>query len=78
MMTAILGLAAMVALIALFAIFFYWYSRQIRDGRIDLYTDPEWTSVTGPASPHSLPDPETSFGKRQEYDDDHTLHLPEE
>jgi hypothetical protein len=78
MMTAILGLAAMVALIALFAIFVYWYFRQVRDGRIDLYTDPEWTSVTGPASPHSLPDPETSFGTHAEYDDDHTLHLPEE
>jgi hypothetical protein len=76
MMTAILGLAAMVALIALFAIFVYWYFRQIRDGRIDLYTDPEWTSVTGPASPHPLRDP--SIGERQEYDDDHTLHLPEE
>jgi hypothetical protein len=51
MMTAFLGLAAMVALMAIFTIFFYWYCHQIRDGRIDLYTNPEWTSTTGPASP---------------------------
>ncbi|WP_141681806.1 hypothetical protein [Mycobacterium malmoense] len=78
MMTAILGLVAMVALIALFTIFFYRYCRWIRDRRIDLYTDPEWTSITGPPSPHSLLDPNTSRTKRLEYDDDHVHYRPEE
>lgn len=59
MMTAILGLAAMLALMALFTSFFYWYCRHIRDGRINLYTDPEWNSITGPALPHSLNGPNT-------------------
>lgn len=71
MTTAILGLVAMVALMALFTIFFYWYCRWIRDRRIDLYTDPEWNSVTGPASPRPLFDPNASTGKGPEYDDDH-------
>jgi hypothetical protein len=78
MMTAILAFAAMVALMALFIVFVYWYCRKIRDGRIDLYTNPEWTSITGPASPHSLLDPDTTFGKRAEYDDDHVGYRPEE
>jgi hypothetical protein len=78
MMTAILGLVAMVALIALFTIFFYWYCRWIRDRRIDLYTDPEWTSITGPASPHSLIDPNMMTGAHAEYDDDHVPYRPEE
>lgn len=56
MMTGIVALAAMVALMTLFVAFFYWYCRQIRYGRIDPRMDPEWTSVTGPASPHSLRD----------------------
>ncbi|TAM70291.1 MAG: hypothetical protein EPN51_07705 [Mycobacterium sp.] len=77
-MTAILGLAAMVALMALFTIFFYLYCRWIRDGRINLYTDPEWTSITGPASPHSLVDPNASVGNHPEYDDDHVHHRPDE
>jgi hypothetical protein len=29
-------------------------------------------------SPHSLPDPESLFGKRPEYDDDHISYQPEE
>lgn len=78
MMTAILALVAMVALIALFTIFFYWYCRWIRDGRINLHTDPEWNSITGPASPHSLPDPDTSMGRRPEYDDDHVHYRQDE
>ncbi|MCA2244760.1 hypothetical protein JF781_20585 [Mycobacterium sp. WUMAC-067] len=78
MMTAILGLVAMVALMALFTIFFYWYCRWIRDRRIDVYTDPEWTSVTGPASPHSLLDPDTSLGKPPKYYDDHVYYRPDE
>lgn len=71
MTTAIVGLVAMVALMALFTIFFYFYCRWIRDRQIDLYTDPEWTSVTGPASPHSLLDPNASLGKRPDDDDAH-------
>lgn len=78
MMTAIVGLAAMVALMAVFTIFFYWYCRWIRDRRIDLYTDPEWTSVTGPASPHSLLDPNSITEKRPEYDDHHVHYRPDE
>lgn len=78
MMTAILGLVAMVALMALFTIFFYRYCRWIRDRRIDLYTDPEWTSVTGPASPHSLLDPNAIAGKHKEYDDDHVRYQQDE
>lgn len=78
MMTAILALAAMVALMALVTVFFYWYCRWIRDGRINLYTDPEWNSITGPASPHSLLDPNTSMGKQPEYDDDHVHYRSEE
>ena len=78
MMTGILALAAMLALMALFTIFFYWYCRWIRDGRINLYTDPEWNSITGPASPHSLLDPGTTTGNRSEYDDDHVQYRPEE
>lgn len=78
MMTAILGLAAMLALMALFTSFFYWYCRHIRDGRINLYTDQEWNSITGPASPHSLNDPNTNLANRPEYDDDHVYYRPEE
>lgn len=78
MMTAILTLVTMVALTALFIIFFYWYCRQVRDGRIDPYTDPEWTSTTRPASPHSLLDPNPSAAKRLEYDDEHVHYRPEE
>lgn len=78
MMTAILGLVAMVALMALFTIFFYRYCHWIRDRRIDLYTDPEWTSVTGPASPRPLIDPNTIMGKRPEYDDDHISYRQDE
>lgn len=78
MMTAILGLVAMVALLALFTIFFFRYCRWIRDRRIDLYTDPEWNSVTGPASPRPLIDPNTIMGNRPEYDDEHIRYLPDE
>ncbi|OBB95926.1 hypothetical protein A5782_05635 [Mycobacterium sp. 852002-40037_SCH5390672] len=78
MMTAILALVAMVALMALFTIFFYCYCRWIRDRRIDLYTDPEWTSVTGPASPRPLIYPNTIMGERGEYDDDHVRYRPED
>ena len=78
MMTAVLALVAMVALMALCIVFFYWYCRNIRDGRIDLYTDPEWNSITGPASPRPLIDPNTSMRERPEYDDDHTHYRPEE
>lgn len=46
------------------------YCRWIRERRIDLYTDPEWTSITGPASPRSLLDPKTIMEERPEYDDD--------
>ncbi|OBA64299.1 hypothetical protein A5647_02610 [Mycobacterium sp. 1100029.7] len=74
MMTTILGLAAMGALMALFTICFYWYCRRIRDGRINLYTDPEWTSITGPASPRSLSGPSDTMTKRSEYDDDHVAY----
>jgi hypothetical protein len=78
MTTALLGLVAMAALMALFTVAIYWYCRHIRDGRINLYTNPEWTSITGPASPHSLLDPNTSLPKRSEYDDDHVRHQPDE
>lgn len=78
MITAILGLVAMVALMALFTVFFYCYCRWIRDRRIDLYTDPEWTSVTGPASPHALPDPNSVKGTHAEYDDDHVRYQQDE
>lgn len=78
MITAILGLVAMVALMALFTIFFYGYCRWIRDRRIDLYTDPEWTSITGPASPRPLLDPKSITGERPEYDDEHIRYVSDE
>ncbi|CQD21906.1 hypothetical protein BN000_05400 [Mycobacterium europaeum] len=77
MTIAIMGLVVMVALMSLFTAFVYWYCRWIRDRRIDLYNDPQWTSITGPASPHSLLDPNTSMRKRPECDDDHVRYLPE-
>jgi len=69
MIAGIVALVAMVALMGLFIAFSYWCFRQIRDGRIDLRNYPLWSPYGGPASPHSLLDPNTSTGKHPEDDD---------
>ena len=71
----ILALVVMVALMGLFIVFSYWFFRQIRNGRIDLRDNPRYSP---PPSPHPLPDPDTIFGKRPEYDDDHLHYRSEE
>jgi hypothetical protein len=71
----ILALVVMVALLGLFIAFSYWFFRQIRNGRIDLRDNPRYSA---PPSPHPLPDPDTAFGKRPEYDDDHLRYRSEE
>lgn len=76
-MTSIVAAVAFVAFIALIILFWYWFFRQIRNGRIDPRQDPEWGPYRAPASPHSLIDPTTNFGPRPEYDDDHVRYLDE-
>jgi hypothetical protein len=77
MMASIVAAAAFVAVVALFVLFSYWVFRQIRNGRIDPRMDPRWSPYSSPASPHSLIDPNTNFGPRPEYDDDHVRYLDE-
>lgn len=75
MTSNILALVVMVALMGFFIVFSYWFFRQIRNGRIDLRDNPRYSP---PPSPHPLPDPDTTFGKRPEYDDDHLHYRSEE
>jgi hypothetical protein len=71
----IVPLVVMAVLMGHFVVFSYWFFRQIRNGRIDLRDNPRYSA---PPSPRPLPDHDTTFGKRPEYDDDHVHYRSEE
>lgn len=76
-MSDIFALVTMVFLMGLCIAFSHGVFRQVRKGRIDPRMDPQWGPYSAPASPHSLIDPNTNFGPRPEYDDDHVRYLDE-